>query len=91
MTEEKYNGIEKHIAELLKKSNIQLFSIFPLLSENGMSILIGLESVQNTGITPDDVKNCLVQSRKYQFDVPREFERRSGAFLHMEIGVSSVR
>ena len=87
MTEINHSEIYNYIKNTLSGNGIKLFSLYKLQDTDRICYGMGLESIENTGVTTSDIRKHL-KNDKYEFSVPGDFTRASGAFLHLEIDVT---
>jgi len=75
--------IEAKMKHALKNKGIKCQSIFTMRDPDDTRVLLAFNSQDNRKLSVRKIENAL--SDVGEFKVPREFQRLSSAFLHLEI------
>jgi len=77
--------IEAKIKHALENKGIKCQSIFTMRDPDDTRILLAFNSQDNRKLSVRKIENALTALDVGEFKVPREFQRLSSAFLHLEI------
>jgi len=77
--------IEAKIKHALENKGIKCQSVFALSDPDDTRVLLAFNSKDNRRISIRKIENALVSLNVGDFKVPREFQRLSSAFLHLEV------
>jgi hypothetical protein len=79
------NHIEAKIKHALENKGIKCQSIFTMRDPDDTRVLLAFNSQDNRKLSVRKIENVLASLDVGEFKVPREFQRLSSAFLHLEI------
>lgn len=77
--------IEAIIKHALENKGIKCQSVFALSDPDDTRVLLAFNSKDNRRLSIRKIENALVSLNVGDFKVPREFQRLSSAFLHLEV------
>ena len=77
--------IEAKIKHALENKGIKCQSVFSLSDPDDTRVLLAFNSKENRRLSIRKIENALVSLNVGDFKVPREFQRLSSAFLHLEV------
>ena len=77
--------IEAKIKHALENKGIKCQSVFALSDPEDTRVLLAFNSKDNRRLSIRKIENALVSLNVGDFKVPREFQRLSSAFLHLEV------
>lgn len=77
--------IEAKIKHALENKGIKCQSVFALSDPEDTRVLLAFNSKDNRRISIRKIENALTSLDVGDFKVPREFQRLSSAFLHLEV------
>ncbi len=77
--------IEAKIKNALENKGIKCQSVFALSDPDDTRVLLAFNSKDNRRLSIRKIENALVSLNVGDFKIPREFQRLSSAFLHLEV------
>jgi len=77
--------IEAKIKHALENKGIKCQSVFALSDPEDTRVLLAFNSKDNRRLSTRKIENALTSLNVGDFKVPREFQRLSSAFLHLEV------
>lgn len=77
--------IEAKIKHALENKGIKCQSVFALSDPDDTRVLLAFNSKDNRRLSIRKIENALVSLNVGDFKIPREFQRLSSAFLHLEV------
>ncbi len=77
--------IEAKIKHALENKGIKCQSIFAMENPDDTRVLLSFKSQDNQKLSVKKIENALATVNEGKFTVPREFQRLSSAFLHLEV------
>jgi hypothetical protein len=77
--------IEAKIKNALENKGIKCQSVFALSDPDDTRVLLAFNSKDNRRLSIRKIENALTSLNVGDFKVPREFQRLSSAFLHLEV------
>lgn len=77
--------IEAKIKNALENKGIKCQSVFALSDPDDTRVLLAFNSKDNRRLSIRKIENALATLNVGDFKVPREFQRLSSAFLHLEV------
>jgi len=77
--------IEAKIQHALENKGIKCQSIFAMKNPDDTRVLLAFRSQDNRKLSTRKIQNALASIDEGEFTVPREFQRLSSAFLHLEV------
>ncbi|MCK5265159.1 MAG: hypothetical protein KAR03_06080 [Candidatus Thorarchaeota archaeon] len=77
--------IEVKIKHALENKGIKCQSVFALSDPDDTRVLLAFNSKDNRKLSIRKIENALVSLNVGDFKIPREFQRLSSAFLHLEV------
>ena len=77
--------IEAKIKNALENKGIKCQSVFALSDPDDTRVLLAFNSKDNRRLSIRKIENALTSLDVGDFKVPREFQRLSSAFLHLEV------
>jgi thiamine kinase-like enzyme len=77
--------IEAKIKHALKNKGIKCQSIFTIRDPDDTRVLLAFNSQDNRKLSVRKIENALASLDVGEFRIPREFQRLSSTFLHLEI------
>jgi len=89
MVDSRMNHIETKIKHALENKGIKCQSIFTMRDPEDTRVLLAFNSQDNRKLSVRKIENALASLDFGEFKVPREFQRLSSAFLHLEITLGS--
>ena len=78
-------NIEAKIKHALENKGIKCQSIFAMKTLDDTRVLLAFKSQDNRKLSVRKIENALAAIEDGKFTVPREFQRLSSAFLHLEV------
>lgn len=78
-------AIEAKIKHALANKGIKCQSVYKMPDLDDTRVLIAFNSQDNRKLTIRKIENALASMNVGEFKVPKEFQRLSSAFLHLEI------
>ena len=78
-------AIEAKIKHALENKGIKCQSVYKIPNPDDTKVLIAFNSKDNKGLSIRKIENALATLNVGEFMVPRDFQRLSSAFLHLEI------
>ena len=85
MVDSRMKNIEAKIKHALENKGIKCQSIFSMKSPDDLRVLLAFNSQNNRKLSVRKIENALASLDVGEVKVPREFQRLSSAFLHLEI------
>jgi thiamine kinase-like enzyme len=77
--------IEAKIKHALENKGIKCQSVFAMLDPEDTRLLLSFNSKDNRRLSIRKIENALATLNVGDFKVPREFQRLSSTFLHLEV------
>jgi hypothetical protein len=77
--------IEAKIKHALENKGIKCQSVFTMQDPEDTRVLLGFNSQDNRRLSIRKIENALESLDVGEFKIPREFQRLSSAFLHLEV------
>ncbi len=77
--------IEAKIKHALEDKGIKCQSVYALSDPEDTRVLLAFNSKDNRRLSIRKIENALTSLNVGDFKVPREFQRLSSAFLHLEV------
>ena len=77
--------IEAKIRQALENKGIKCQSIFTMEHPDDTRVLLAFKSEKNNKLSTKKIENALASLDVGKVTVPREFQRLSSAFLHLEV------
>ncbi len=77
--------IEAKIKNALENKGIKCQSVFALSDPDDTRVLLAFNSKDNRRLSIRKIENALISLNVGDFKIPREFQRLSSAFLHLEV------
>ncbi|MBN2228144.1 MAG: hypothetical protein JW779_01035 [Candidatus Thorarchaeota archaeon] len=81
--------IEAKIKQVLNSNGIKCSSVFWMPDPDETRILLSFNSKENNRLTTTRIDRVLNSTGMGDFKVPKEFQRLSSAFLHLEIALGA--
>ena len=78
-------AIEAKIKHALENKGIKCQSVYRMPDLDDIRVLIAFNSKDNRRLSIRKIENALASLNVGEFKVPRDFQRLSSAFLHLEI------
>ncbi|MFW9925985.1 MAG: hypothetical protein ACFFDM_04365 [Candidatus Thorarchaeota archaeon] len=78
-------AIEAKIKHALANKGIKCQSIYQMPDLDDTRVLIAFNSKDNRNLSIRKIENALATLNVGEFKVPRDFQRLSSAFLHLEV------
>ena len=85
MVDSRMKHIEAKIKHALENKGIKCQSVFSMRDPDDTRVLLAFNSQDNRKLSVRKIENALASLDVGEFKVPREFQRLSSAFLHLEI------
>jgi sugar/nucleoside kinase (ribokinase family) len=82
-------AIEAKIKHALENKGIKCQSVYKVPDPDDTRVLISFNSKDNRSLSISKIENALASINVGEFKIPREFQRLSSAFLHLEITLGS--
>jgi hypothetical protein len=82
-------AIEAKIKHALADKGIKCQSVYKMPDLEDTRVLIAFNSRDNRRLSIRKIQNALASLEIGEFKVPREFQRLSSAFLHLEISLGA--
>jgi thiamine kinase-like enzyme len=77
--------IEAKIKHALENKGIKCQSIYTMRDPDDTRVLLAFNSQDNSKLSVRKIENALASLDVGEFKIPREFQRLSSAFLHLEV------
>jgi len=81
--------IEAKIKHALENQGIKCQSVFEMHDPEDTRVLLAFNSKDNRRLSIKKIENALASLNVGDFKVPREFQRLSSAFLHLEVTIGA--
>ena len=78
-------AIEAKIKHALENKGIKCQSVYKVPDPDDIRVLIAFNSKDNRRLSIRKIENALASLNVGEFKVPRDFQRLSSAFLHLEV------
>ena len=78
-------GIEAKIKQSLMDRGIKCHSVYKMPDPDELRVLIAFNSQKNPRLTTRKIERVLNEMGSNQFSVPKDFQRLSATFLHLEV------
>ena len=78
-------AIEAKIKHALENKGIKCQSVYKMPDPEDTRVLVAFNSKDNRRLSIRKIENALASLNVGEFRIPREFQRLSSAFLHLEI------
>ena len=85
MVDSRMKHIEAKIKHALENKGIKCQSIFTMQDPDDTRVLLAFNSQDNRKLSVRKIENALASLDVGEFKIPREFQRLSSAFLHLEV------
>ena len=85
MVDSRMKRIEAKIKYALENRGIKCNSIYTMKNPDDTRVLLAFNSQDNRKLSIRKIENALASLNEGEFKVPREFQRLSSAFLHLEV------
>ncbi len=85
MVDSRMKHIEAKIKHALENKGIKCQSIFSMRDPDDARFLLAFNSQDNRKLSVRKIENALASLDVGEFKIPREFQRLSSAFLHLEL------
>lgn len=85
MVDSRMKHIEAKIKHALENKGIKCQSIFTMPDLDDTRVLLAFNSQDNRKLSVRKIENALESLDVGEFKVPKEFQRLSSAFLHLEV------
>jgi thiamine kinase-like enzyme len=82
-------AIESKIKHALENKGIKCQSVYKMPGPDDTRVLIAFNSKDNRRLSIRKIENALASLNVGEFKIPREFQRLSSAFLHLEISLGT--
>lgn len=82
-------AIEAKIKHALENKGIKCQSVYKMPDPEDTRVLIAFNSKDNRRLSIRKIENALAALNVGEFKIPREFQRLSSAFLHLEISLGT--
>ena len=82
-------AIEAKIKHALENKGIKCQSVYQMPDLEDTRVLIAFNSKDNKKLSIRKIENALTDLNVGEFKIPRNFQRLSSAFLHLEITLGS--
>lgn len=79
------SAIESKIKDVLQTKGIKCQSVYKIPDQESMRVLLAFNSQKNPRLTTSKIERVLNETGATKFKVPKEFQRLSASFLHLEI------
>ena len=89
MVDSRMKHIEAKIKHALENKGIKCQSIFMIRDPDDTRLLLSFNSQDNRKLSVRKIENALAALAVGEFKIPREFQRLSSAFLHLEISLGA--
>jgi hypothetical protein len=77
--------IEAKIKHALENKGIKCQSVFAMQDPDDTRVLLAFNSQDNSKLSVRKIENALASLDVGEFRIPKEFQRLSSAFLHLEV------
>ena len=81
--------IEAKIKHALENRGIKCQSVFAMEGLENTRVLLAFNSQDNRKLSIRKIENALASITEGEFKIPREFQRLSSAFLHLEVSLGA--
>ncbi|MDF1538333.1 MAG: hypothetical protein P1Q69_05475 [Candidatus Thorarchaeota archaeon] len=78
-------GIEAKIKESLMARGIKCHTVYTMPDPDELRVLIAFNSQKNPRLTTKRIERILNEMGTNEFSVPKDFQRLSATFLHLEV------
>ena len=78
-------GIEAKIKQRLMERGIKCQSVYRMPDPDELRVLIAFNSQKNPRLTTRKIERVLNEMGSEHFSVPKDFQRLSATFLHLEV------
>jgi thiamine kinase-like enzyme len=85
MVDSRMKQIEDKIKHALENKGIKCQSIYTMRDPDDTRVLLAFNSQDNSKLSVRKIENALASLNVGEFKIPREFQRLSSAFLHLEV------
>ena len=82
-------GIEAKIKQSLSSKGVTCHSVYRMPDPDDVRVLLAFNSQKNPRLSTRKVARILNEIGMGQFDVPKEFQRLSSTFLHLEVSMGA--
>ncbi|MFW9805189.1 MAG: hypothetical protein ACFFFK_00505 [Candidatus Thorarchaeota archaeon] len=82
-------ALEAKIKHALENKGIKCQSVYRMPDPDDTRVLIAFNSKDSKALSIRKIENALADLNVGEFKVPREFQRLSSAFLHLEISLGA--
>jgi thiamine kinase-like enzyme len=82
-------AVESKIKHALENKGIKCQSVYRMPDPEDTRVLVAFNSKDNRNLSIRKIENALASLNVGEFKIPREFQRLSSAFLHLEIIVGA--
>jgi len=82
-------AVESKIKHALENKGIKCQSVYKMPDPEDTRVLVAFNSKDNRNLSIRKIENALASLNVGEFKIPREFQRLSSAFLHLEIIVGA--
>ena len=89
MVDSRMNRIEVKIKHALENKGIKCQSVFTMQDLDDTRVLLAFNSQDNRKLSIRKIENALASITVGEFKIPREFQRLSSAFLHLEVSLGA--
>jgi hypothetical protein len=79
------SAIESKIKDMLQTRGIKCHSVYKIPDPETKRVLLAFNSQKNPRLTTRKIDRILNETGATEFKVPKEFQRLSATFLHLEI------
>lgn len=79
------SALESQIKDMLQTKGIKCHSVYKIPDPETMRVLLAFNSQKNPRLTTRKIDRVLNETGMTEFKVPKEFQRLSATFLHLEI------
>ena len=85
MVDSRMNHIEAKIKNALENKGIKCQSVYTMPDPDDTRVLLAFNSQDNRKLSVRKIENALASLDVGEFKIPKEFQRLSSSFLHLEI------
>jgi tRNA nucleotidyltransferase (CCA-adding enzyme) len=89
MVDSRMKRIEAKIKHALENKGIKCQSVFAMQDPEDTRVLLAFNSQENRKLSIRKIENALETLNVGEFKIPREFQRLSSAFLHLEVSIGA--
>jgi len=82
-------AVEAKIKHALENKGIKCQSVYKMPDPEDTRVLVAFNSKDNRNLSIRKIENALASLNPGEFKIPRDFQRLSSAFLHLEITVGA--